>query len=179
MTINVESADAGQTQEPTPIAVGASPPGSIVAKLREQAAKQQKQRIKAFPVGGDFGDWLQIRYSPLAPELLDDFLANQTEVSQQRAIELNMDMMARACIVVIGVDQETKDVTVLTDEAGPIKLEHRLINLIMPEAIPEGAILTAREVISLLFGNNGLAIGEHGDNVASWMRNPGAAEGNS
>lgn len=177
MSIHVQSAD--DPQEPTPaIAVGSAPSGSIVEKLRQQAAGQQKQRIKAFPVGGDFGNWLQIRYSPLAPELLDDFLANQTEVSQQRAIELNMDMMARACIGVIGVDQNTKEVTVLADEQGPIKLEHRLIVLLdMP--YPDGAILTAREAISYIFGNNGLAIGEHGDQIASWMRNPGAAEGNS
>lgn len=177
MSIHVQSAD--DSQDPTPtVAVGSAPVGSIVEKLRRQASGQQEQRIKAFSVGGDFGDWLQIRYSPLAPELLDDFLANQTEVSQKRAIELNMDMMARACVGVIGVDQATKEVTVLCDESGPIRLEHRLIVLLqMP--FPDGAILTAREVVSYIFGNNGLAIGEHGDQVASWMRNPGAAEGNS
>jgi len=181
MSINVQSADVPDpSEQPTRefTAVGAPAPGSIIDKLRKKAQSQQKARIKAFPVGGDFGEWLQIRYRPLPPSQLDDFIAGQTEVSQERAIELNMDMMARSCVDVIGVDQDTKDITVLEDASGPVRLEHRLIVLLaMP--IPDGAILTAREVISYIFGNNGLAIGEHGDQIASWMRRPGAAEGNS
>lgn len=178
MSINVQSADVPDDEQPTREFTPVAPAGSIISELRERAKKQQGKRVKAFAVGGDFGDALQIRYTPLPPNLLDDFIAGQTEVSQERAIELNMDMMARSCVDVIGVDEESKDVTILSDERGPVKLEHRLIKLLdMP--IPEGAILTSREVISLIFGNNGLAIGEHGDEVVKWMRKPGVAEGNS
>lgn len=181
MSINVQSADAvpDRSEEDTRefAAVGAAP-GSIIDKLREKARDQQKTRIKAFPVGGDFGEWLQIRYKPLPPDQLDDFIAGQTEASQERAIQLNMDMMSRSCVDIIGVDQDTKDVTVLNDDRGPVRLDQRLIVLLeMP--IPDGAILTAREVIGYIFGNNGPAIGAHGDDVITWMRKPGVAEGNS
>jgi hypothetical protein len=180
MSINVQSADDEPDSEAVTrefTAVGAAP-GSIIDKLRKQAKSQQKKKIKAFSVGGDFGDWLQIRYTPLPADQLDDFIANQTEVSQERAVELNMDMMARSCVDVIGVDQDTMDVTILEDDRGPVRLEHRLIVLLeMP--IPDGAMLTAREVISYIFGNNGLAIGSHGDEIVTWMRKPGATEGNS
>jgi hypothetical protein len=179
MTIHVESADAGQPDPEVPQEFRAdAPPGSVIDQLRRRAAAQQKKKVKAFPVGGEFGDWLQVRYTPLPPDQLDDFIAGQTEVSQERAVELNMDMMARSCVDVIGVNQDSKDVTILQDADGPVRLEHRLIVLLdMP--IPEGALLTSREVISYIFGNNGLAIGEHGDQIVSWMRKPGVAEGNS
>jgi hypothetical protein len=178
MSINVQSADVPPGDEPTHEMKAVAPPGSIIDQLRRRAANQQKKRIKAFPVGGDFGEWLQIRYTPLPPDQLDDFIAGQTEVSQERAIEMNMDMMAKSCVDVIGVDQDSKDITILQDERGPVKLEHRLIALLeMP--IPDGALLTSREVISFIFGNNGLAIGSHGDEIVSWMRKPGVAEGNS
>jgi len=181
MTIHVQSADDGGQLDPQDVQdiPDQTPAGSsIISTLRKQAIDQRKKKVKAFSVGGDFGDCLQIRYTPLPPGQLDDFIAGQTEVSQERAIELNMDMMARSCVDVIGVEPDSKNVTILSDEDGPIRLEHRLIKFLeMP--IPEGAVLTSREAISLIFGNNGLAVGEHGDKVAAWMRNPGRAEGNS
>ena len=178
MSINVQSADVPDDEAPTREFKAVAPPGSIIDQLQRRAQRQQKRKVKAFPVGGEFGDWLQIRYTPLPPDQLDDFIAGQTEVSQERAIEMNMDMMARSCVEVIGVDQDSKDVTVLQDDRGPVKLEHRLI-VLLQIPIPEGAMLTSREVISFLFGNNGLAIGEHGDLIVQWMRKPGVAEGNS
>lgn len=181
MSINVQSADAEpdpHEQQTRDVTADGAAPGSIIQKLREKARDQQKVRVKAFPVGGDFGEWLQIRYKPLPPDRLDDFIAGQTEVSQERAVELNMDMMARSCVDIIGVDQDSKDITILEDDQGPVRLEHRLIVLLqMP--IPDGAILSSREAISYIFGNNGLAIGSHGDDIVTWMRKPGAAEGNS
>lgn len=180
MSINVQSADVPvpDDEQPTREFAAVAPPGSIIDQLQRRAKRQQERKIEAFPVGGEFGEWLQIRYTPLPPDQLDDFIAGQTEVSQERAIEMNMDMMARSCVDVVGVDPKSKNITVLQDDRGPIRLEHRLIALLgLP--IAEGAILTSREVIGYIFGNNGLAIGSHGDDVVTWMRKPGVAEGNS
>lgn len=176
MSINVQSADDAQQQQ-TPFAVAKEPPDSIIGQLRRRTAEQQKIRVKAFPVGGDYGDMLQIRYKPLKPDELDDFLVIQEEATQARAIEMNMDMMSKACVDVIGVDQDTKEITRLDDPQGnPIRLDNRLaVILDMPNPDPD-IPLTAREVITLLFGSNGMAIGVHGDEVTKWMQAGGKGE---
>lgn len=178
MAINVKSADDGAVSEITTRPTEAS--DSVLSELRRRAAAQQKVRVKAFSVGGEFGDLLQIRYKPLRPEQMDDFLANLTETTQQRAIEMNMDMMSKACVDIIGVDPNTREVTVLKDEDGhDLKLDNRLaIALGMPNPDPDYP-LTAREVITLLFGNNAMAIGEHGDRVTEWMRSGVGESGES
>jgi len=178
MSINVKSAGAdplGFMPEPVEVPQ-AVPEDSIIGRLRSKTAAQQKEKTKAFPVGGEFGNMLQIRYKPLKPDVLDDFIVQQENVSQLRAIQMNMDMMSRACVSVEGYDPNSHERTVLTDAAGnKILLDNRLaIMLDMPN--PTGEQLTAREVITLLFGGNGLAIGSHGDDVTTWMRAPGGAE---
>jgi hypothetical protein len=144
-------------------------PGSLMSRIRKAAARQQKETTKDFPVGGAFGEWLMIRYKPLAPEVMDQFLLQQKDDSP--AIQLNMDMMARACVAVVGHDPNTGSKEILQDERGPVLLEHRLA-VLLSLPIPSGAQLTAREVISMLFGRNGIAIGSHGDQVSEWMKNP-------
>lgn len=180
MSINVQGAGVtlDNGAEAPDIVRSEPPPDSMISKLRRRATAQQKALIKAFPVGGEFGDWLQIRYTPLPPDQLDDFIVRQDEASQERAIQLNMDMMARSCVEVIGFDPSTKTVEVLQDDRGPVKLEHRLA-VLLDLPVSSGAILTAREVITILFGRNGLAIGQHGDEVVGWMRKPGDASGES
>jgi hypothetical protein len=167
----VEIVTGGSLDAPKPEPEGSTDaaPGSLISRIRKAAARQQQETIKDFAVGGAFGEWLMIRYKPLAPEVMDQFLLQQKEDTP--AIQLNMDMMARACIAVVGHDPNTGEKEILQDELGPVLLEHRLaVALALP--IPTGAKLTAREVISMLFGQNGIAIGAHGDQVSEWMKNP-------
>lgn len=179
MSVNVKSAGdpLGLGTEPATITTDV-PADSIVGKLRARTQAQQAKKTKAFPVGGEFGDWLQIRYEPLVPDVLDEFLIQQEGVTQLRAIQMNMDMMSRACVAIEGFDPVTEERTVLRDDANRnILLDNRLAVLLnMPNE--SGQPLTAREVITILFGRNGLAIGQHGDDVTEWMRAPRASSGN-
>jgi hypothetical protein len=170
MSINVKSAGGGDplgfTDTDTQNVPLNVPADSIIGRLRARTQSQQEIKTKAFPVGGEFGEMLQIRYQPLEG------------MSQQRAIQINMDMMSRSCVAVEGYDPSTGERTVLKDAGGyKILLDNRLAVLLdMPNE--SGEPLTAREVITLLVGGNGLAIGFHGDEVTEWMRNPGAQKGN-
>jgi hypothetical protein len=110
-----------------------------------------------------------IRYKPLEPDVMDEFLARQGDDTPP--IQINMDMMARACIAVVGHDPQTGEKEIIQDERGPVLLEHRLV-VALGLPVPSGPMLTAREVISMIFGRNGMAIGTHGDQVSEWMRNP-------
>lgn len=144
-------------------------PNSMLAGLRENAKRQMETKQEDFAVGGDFGDRLQIRYKPLPPESMDDFLVGKNEASMQRAIAMNMDMMARSCIAIIGYDQLTGVKEILKLDGRLVGLNHDLA-VLLEIPFPEGTKLTARDVISFLFGNNGPAIGAHGDKVSEWMQ---------
>ncbi len=95
----------------------------------------------------------------------------------QRAIQMNIDMMVKACIAVEGFNPETGERQVLQDRGVNILLDNRLAILLeMPN--PFGVALSPKQVVENIFGHNGLAIGAHGDKVTEWMRDPKKAKTN-
>lgn len=150
-------------------------PGSIVARLREAARAQQETRTTELAVGGEFGDRLFIRYGVLAPHEMDRFVATRQGIRVQdlSATSVTMDMMARACICLVGrVEGEEEE---LADDQGVIRLEDRLARLLDLRSTDE-PVLSSHEVITRLFGRNGAAITDHGDKLATWMTNPANEE---
>lgn len=154
--------------------------GSLVSQLRHSAAKQQEEHVEDFLVGGEFKKQLWIRYKPLDPGPMDRFFARRAEVmnnlAQQKGelpiTELNMDLMAQACIAIVGADVNGENKEVLEDEDGPLgHLDFRVTEFLH---IPWNGIgqPTSRDVIMMLFGQNAMAIIDHGDDLASWMRDP-------
>jgi hypothetical protein len=119
-------------------------------------------------VGGEFGDRLFIKYGVLSPDEMDRFVAVRqgVKIRDISATSATMDMMARACVCLIGrFDGEEE---VLEDEHGPVKLEDRLARLLDLRS-PDEPVLTSHEVITRLFGRNGAAITSHGDKLTAWM----------
>lgn len=149
-------------------------PGSIVARLREASRQQRQAKTHDIPVGGSYEDRLVIRYEPLPPAAMDKFVAARQgqNIRDISATAATMDMMARSCVMVLG--RYGDDEEVLADEQGPVKLEDRLARLLDLRS-PSEPVLTAYEVITRLFGNNGAAIAMHGDRLATWMQDPSAA----
>jgi len=163
-----------RTAEPDAVETPAAAPtpGSVVARLRANAQAQQRTRTKELPVGGEFGDQLFIKYGVLQPDEMDRFVASRQgvrNIADISATSVTMDMMARACICLIGrVDGEEE---VLQDDQGVIKLEDRLARMLELRA-PDEPVLTSYDVINRLFGRNGAAITKHGDDLTEWMVNP-------
>jgi hypothetical protein len=154
--------------------------GSLLSRLRHAAAEQSKEHVKDFMVGGEFRKELWIRYKPLDSGPMDRFLGQRSKMrdlaesdkkSSLPLTELNMDLMAHACVAVVGADVNGENKEILEDDFGPVKLEHRLAEL-LGFPIPGEKMLTAREVIMLVFGNNAVAIIDHGDEVLAWMHDP-------
>lgn len=150
-------------------------PGSMLAQLRAAVALQQEQRTIDIPVGGTLAHMLAIRYVPLGQVAYDRYMAKRrvqvigsdgrATVEKISQTEIGMDLMAQACVAVLGQGQ------VLTDEHGPVKLDHRLAELLdMPRT--EGLEVTARNVILMLFGGNAAAIDRHSDRLWEWMASP-------
>lgn len=159
---------------PTP-ALAEPTPGSIVARLRAHAKAQQVTHTTDIPVGGAFGSALIIRYGVLPPAEMDRFVASRQGVRIQdiSATSATMDMMARACLGLIGKYEGEEEE--LADEHGPVRLEDRLAQLLDLRSPTEGQ-LTSHEVITRLFGRNGAALTAHGDQLATWMTDPANTE---
>jgi hypothetical protein len=153
--------------------------GSLISNLRKSAKAQQKVHITDMPVGGEFGKRLQIRYQPLEPGAMDRYIARRAEIREVYEAdnssglpftEFNMDLMAQACVAVVGADESGENKIVLNDGLGVLRLEQRLAEFLeLP--IPEHG-LTARDVILMIFGGNALAIVDHGDDLLGWLRDP-------
>jgi hypothetical protein len=153
---------------------------SLVGQLRMAAAEQQKEHVEDFLVGGEFKKQLWIRYKPLDPGPMDRFFARRSEVMGNLAglkgelpiTELNMDLMAQACVGIVGADINGNNKEVLEDEDGPLThLDYRVTEYLH---IPWDGLdrPTSRDVIMALFGQNAMAIIDHGDDLAGWMRDP-------
>jgi hypothetical protein len=133
-------------------------------------------------VGGEFKKQLWIRYQPLEAVAMDRYINRRSEIRQRQEdnprmglpyTELNMDLMAQACVAVVGADENGENKFILEDDTGPMRLEHRLaIMLGMP--VPGEIELNARDVIMLVFGGNALAVVDHGDDLLEWLRDPAA-----
>lgn len=156
--------------------------GSLLDQLRSMAAEQEAKHTKDLLVGGFFRKQLWIRYKTLDPDDVDLFITRRSALRDRmeedpRAkmpyTELNMDLMSRACVAVVGANSKGEDKEPLEDEFGKVKLEHRLMEILgMP--VPPTGQLTAREVIIRLFGGNAMAVMDHSDELIGWMRDPAA-----
>lgn len=179
MSERVVVGGAAKVAPPGPQGNG-SAEGSILSQLRVAAAAQQEEHIMDFMVGGEFRKQLWIRYKPLDPGPMDRFISRRAQVRELQEknpkadfpiTELNMDLMAQACVAVLGADADGGNKEVLEDNLGLVRLEKRLAILLgMP--VPPEAELTSREVILMIFGGNGMAIIDHGDSIVTWMSDP-------
>jgi hypothetical protein len=151
-------------------------PGSILSALRLAAEVQQEEVFTDIPVGGAFGDLLWIRYRPMSPDAMDRFVRERQKITLKNVsvVQINMDAMARCCMAIVGKDSGNEEI--LSDDDGPVRLEHRLVRLLgLP--VPPDRELTSREVILRLFGNNGGAIVAHATLMTEWLQNPTKEDG--
>jgi hypothetical protein len=171
--VTVHTVPDANGHEPPVSAVAPAPtPGSIVARLRERAKAQQATKTTELAVGGEFGNRLWIKYGVLPPAEMDRFVASRqgvVDLTNISATSVTMDMMARACIGLVGRYEGEEEE--LTDEQGVIRLEDRLARLLDLRG-PSEPVLTSHEVITRLFGRNGAAITTHGDKLVNWLINP-------
>jgi hypothetical protein len=153
---------------------------SLLADLKIAAQEQQEETVHDFVVGGKFGKQLWLRHKPLDEGPMNRFITQRAASRENPKLdipitELNMDLMAQSCVAVLGADKEgTKESKFeLKDEQGVIRLEHRLMQFLdLPVPPPEQGLMTSREVVSIIFGRNAMAIVNYGDELVAWMQDP-------
>lgn len=150
---------------------------SVLGQLKARAALQQEVHTHEMSVGGEFGDTLKIKYKVLEEGPLDAFIAKRQEMEKPQMTQLTMSFMAQACMCLVGYDETGEHSIVLEDDQGVVRLEHRLaalLDIVPPNPNPSAppAVLTAPEVIMLMFGKNAMSIVSHGDDLMTWMSDP-------
>jgi hypothetical protein len=163
--ISVVAADSHDQVQPYEDAV---PVGSVLARLRAQAAEQAKDRTVDVAIAGAFDPPIMARYGVLPTEELERYseLAGGTS-----NLSLVLDMLSRTlrCLVTEDGGREVE----LRDELGTVTYGHRLAVLLGMPIPPGETEMPPRDVILQLFGGNAFALAAHASEVVSWMQNPG------
>jgi hypothetical protein len=143
-------------------------PGSALARIKRAAAQQRGQRHVELVVGGAFGEHLVVRYGVLPIDEMDRYVDLANPGASMRLSQLTLDLMVSAARTVLWVEGD--DVTDLG-----VRLDSSLWQL-LDWPLPDGVALdelTPREIVLALFGDNGLAVLAHAEELMGWMRDPG------
>jgi hypothetical protein len=158
---------AGVEEEP------AAAPGSILAELRQRAARTRELKTHDVPVGGDFGDRLIVRYGMPARGVMDRYIALVQAGGKISELAANVDLAVASCRTLLARDGEhLVDLDVKLD-AGL----WRLLDWPLPEGVESHDELTASEVMYALFGGNEVRLASHVGDVGQWLQNPGEPPG--
>jgi hypothetical protein len=150
-----------------------APPSSLIARLRKQAAQQQRERHIDLEIGGTFDPPLVARYGVMPVHELERYSELATD-PRSSTTEVGIDIMARTNRALFARDGER--LVELRDELGAITYGHRLAVLLELPIPPGEDNMAPRDVIVGLFGGNGLALSTHGGRLLSWMQNPTEGE---
>jgi len=163
--------DEGPT--PDPPKASDAPAGSVLARLRQRAAGQRRDRTLDVPIGGMWEDQLVVRYRMPPMEEADRLLATASRLvvndggPTPSMTHAAVDLMATCCVTVLGADQDggLEDLDV--------KLTGRLLTMLelgLPPGIDNPADATVAEVILTLFEGNWLAVNVHAARVMGWLQ---------
>jgi hypothetical protein len=145
-----------------------APPSSVLERVRSVANAQREPLRIDIPV--ELPPWdgrLVVRYGTLPIDQAERFSALQDRLSD---IDVSLDMMVTACRTLLWVeDGQTVDMGV--------RLDYSLWEY-MQWPLPPGTTyqdMTAREVITKVFDDNSLALGNHLTRLSEWMARPSEA----
>jgi hypothetical protein len=146
-------------------------PGSLLDRLRSRAADSRARTLDV-SVPGRWRGELVLRFRPLGVGQLERFVEGR-RAGQASGTSESIEVMATCCVGVYGRDGDRMEP--LSDEDGPLRLEHRL-GVLLGMAAPYGATLTTREVVLWLFADNAFALGAVVDRLVEWAADPDAIE---
>src|SRR5262245_3406827 len=180
MGLNIVTAnsDEGPAPDPPP-AVSDAPAGSVLARLRERAAGERRNRTLDVPIGGIWADQLVVRYRMPPMEEADRLTATASRLVANDGgptpsmSHASVDLMATTCVTVLVADTDG------TLEDLHVRLTGRLrdmLGLPLPAGTDQPQDATAAEVILALFDGNWLAVNVHAAKVMDWLQGGGTGE---
>lgn len=144
-----------------PVATG-EVPGALLDRLRRSSARLREGRTLDKPVPG-FDGFLVLRFKPLDIGQLERFVEARRS-GRVNELSESIDALATCCVGVYAADGDR--LTKLD-----VMLDNRLAEM-LGWPIPADAQLTAREVVTTLFGGEAFALGNFVDEMVEWMTNP-------
>ena len=154
--VQVTTAETNGTAEPE-----RAPAGSVLAHLRERAAKARAERHLDLAVGGAFGDHLVIRYRGLPVAELERYAELQGNVGN---LSLAIDMMVSCASTMLWREDGVE-----TDLACSLGSElWELLGWEVPLGL-ELSDITPRLMVDALWHERGMALGAHVAELVSWQ----------
>lgn len=143
-------------------------PGSVLARLRQQAAAQRVEKTLELSVGGSFGENLVIRYGMLPVDELERYMELAGKMGALTNLAVAIDMAVSSCRTFLWREDGTE--TDLNVRIGsPL---WTLLDWPLPDGIDDANELTPREVMLALFGGNSVMLAAHLGRLETWMQDP-------
>jgi len=169
--LNVVAADQDTPSPSPPPRADDVPPGSVLARLRERAAAQRRDRTLDVPIDAWDGQ-LVVRYRMPALEDADRFADQGVRFAAGDGPApslggLSVDVIATCAVTVLGrrEDGELEDL-----EARFTGKLLGLLGLALPPGVEDPGDVTAREVIEAVFFGSWMAVNVHAANVIEWLQ---------
>jgi hypothetical protein len=128
---------------------GDAAPGSVLAQLRQTAARKRAAKTLTMPLHGRWEGQLRVVYGVLG---LDD-MERAVALSESGTSDLDgsLELMARAIRAIEAYDPETETWSAIEDALGPVTLDDRLLRLLDAPRPDDEYVFSTRQAYEWIF----------------------------
>lgn len=128
---------------------GDAAPGSVLANLRQTAARKRAAKSLTVPLHGRWEGLLRVVYGVLGFEDMERAVA----LSEGGASDVDgsLEMMARAVRAIEAYDPETDAWSAIEDALGPVSFDDRLLRLLDAERPDDDYVFSTRQAYEWIF----------------------------
>ena len=151
---------------------GDAAPDSVLAMLRAKAAQKRKQSEITIDLPGRWKGSLRARYGTVGIDEIESWQATlglDGEAQTAAPVKASLEIIYRACRAIEAYRVDNDDWVVLEDNLGPVKFDDRLARLLRWDRPGDDFTFSVKEVYDRMFDGNGIALGQHVGQVATFM----------
>jgi len=142
-------------------------PDSLIGQLRATAAERREAETLTIDIPGRWAGKLRIVYGYVALEVIESY--GDIDLAHTSNIGMTLDLLSKATRAVEAYDREEEKWTAISDAAGPVVFDDRFTRLLDWPRPDSDYEFSVRQVYEGMFNGNGLAIGQHVNEVGRWM----------
>jgi hypothetical protein len=142
-------------------------PDSLITQLRERAAEKRADGELTVGIPGRWEGTLRVVYGYVDLDELEGY-AN-LDLARVNNLSMSLDMLSKAVKRIEALNRDTDEWQTVSDAQGPVTFDDRFSRLLGWPRPDQDYEFSVRQVFEGVFSGNGLAIGQHVGEVATWM----------
>jgi hypothetical protein len=149
---------------------GDAAPGSVLAQLRQTAARKRAAKTLTVPLHGRWEGQLRVVYGVLGFEDMERAVALRDSGTSD--LDGSLELVARAVRAIEAYDPETDTWSAIEDSLGPVSFDDRLLRLLDVERPGDDYVFSTRQAYEWVFDVKYDGIGpliEHQGRVNAFM----------